>query len=194
MRLKYVVFGFLFITSAYCLLPSASRAQTNKYSNTVNTNAPSMIRELLPTPSPTPQANSNTCKRSGCSGQLCVSADSPEFSTTCEMRPEYLCYQQATCEAQADGSCGFTETAELQACLAQSKKPLPSGPEPREIIPTPQPEPISFPRGQKMNMRDYSQLFYTLRKRSHNRQHDFNNDGVVNIKDFSIMNRTLQIR
>jgi hypothetical protein len=38
--------------------------------------------------------------------------------TTCEFRPEYACYRDATCERQADGTCGWTETPELTACLA----------------------------------------------------------------------------
>jgi hypothetical protein len=54
------------------------------------------------------------CKRTGCSGQICADRD---MFTTCEWRPEYACYQQATCERQADGSCGFTQTPALQACL-----------------------------------------------------------------------------
>ena len=33
--------------------------------------------------------------------------------TTCEYRPEYACYQSATCTAQADGQCGWTMTPEL---------------------------------------------------------------------------------
>lgn len=54
------------------------------------------------------------CVVSGCSSQIC--ADQPMFST-CEFRPEYACYQSATCEPQADGTCGWTATPELQACL-----------------------------------------------------------------------------
>ncbi len=56
-----------------------------------------------------------TCMKTGCSGQIC--SDEQRFST-CEFRPEYACYQAATCEVQADGECGFTQTAELSTCLA----------------------------------------------------------------------------
>ena len=56
-----------------------------------------------------------TCVVSGCSSQIC--ADEPRIST-CEFRPEYACYASATCEVQADGECGWTQTSELQACLA----------------------------------------------------------------------------
>jgi hypothetical protein len=55
------------------------------------------------------------CVRTGCSGHVC--ADQHRY-TTCEFRPEYACYQQATCERQADGACGFTQTPALSACLA----------------------------------------------------------------------------
>jgi hypothetical protein len=55
------------------------------------------------------------CKRTGCSGQLCSDRD---VGTTCEFKPEYACYQKATCARQADGACGFTVTAELKECLS----------------------------------------------------------------------------
>lgn len=60
----------------------------------------------------------NGCAVAGCSGTLCVSADEAgDIVTTCEYRPEYACYKEASCEPQADGKCGWTETAELRACL-----------------------------------------------------------------------------
>lgn len=55
------------------------------------------------------------CFRTGCSGQVCADED---VVTTCEWRDEYACYAEATCERQADGACGWTETPELAACLA----------------------------------------------------------------------------
>jgi len=58
------------------------------------------------------------CVAGGCSGQIC--ADESVVST-CEWRPEYACYKSATCERQADGKCGWTKTAELEACLASAK-------------------------------------------------------------------------
>lgn len=58
------------------------------------------------------------CVRGGCSGQLCVSAAEAEgMVTTCEYRAEYACYNTAKCEVQSDGACGWTQTAELKACL-----------------------------------------------------------------------------
>ena len=61
----------------------------------------------------------NGCAIAGCSGQLCVSADSAaNIVTTCEFRAEYACYKEASCEPQADGTCGWTQTQELTQCLA----------------------------------------------------------------------------
>ncbi|MBI2612768.1 hypothetical protein HYW59_03070 [Candidatus Kaiserbacteria bacterium] len=61
----------------------------------------------------------NGCAVAGCSGQLCVSAEEAgDIVTTCEYRAEYVCYKEASCEPQTDGTCGWTQTAELKACLA----------------------------------------------------------------------------
>ncbi len=61
----------------------------------------------------------NGCAVAGCSGQLCVSAEEAgDIVTTCEYRAEYACYKEASCEPQADGKCGWTQTPELQRCLA----------------------------------------------------------------------------
>ena len=63
-------------------------------------------------------AQSAGCFVGGCSSQIC--SDQEGVISTCEWRPEYACYQQATCERQADGACGWTQDAELQACLANN--------------------------------------------------------------------------
>ncbi|PIR84076.1 hypothetical protein COU18_01590 [Candidatus Kaiserbacteria bacterium CG10_big_fil_rev_8_21_14_0_10_51_14] len=61
----------------------------------------------------------NGCAVAGCSGQLCVSADEAgDIVTTCEYRAEYACYKEAYCGPQADGTCGWSQTPELQRCLA----------------------------------------------------------------------------
>ena len=76
-----------------------------------------------PTPPPTsgsaepPAAVDGACIKTGCSGTICADAGK-DVITTCEMKPEYACYQQATCEKQPDGACGWTPSAELTACLA----------------------------------------------------------------------------
>ncbi len=76
-----------------------------------------------PPPPPPPPIDfglqANGCAVAGCSGQLCVSADEAgDIVTTCEYRAEYGCYSEAVCEPQSDGQCGWTESAELNSCLA----------------------------------------------------------------------------
>lgn len=76
------------------------------------------VNERQTAPSPDGMTFSG-CAVAGCSGQLCVSAEEAgEIITTCEYRAEYACYQEASCEPQADGKCGWTQTPELQRCLA----------------------------------------------------------------------------
>jgi hypothetical protein len=61
----------------------------------------------------------NGCAVAGCSGELCVSADEAEnIVSTCIYKPEYTCYREASCEPQADDTCGWTMTPELTQCLA----------------------------------------------------------------------------
>ena len=84
------------------------------------------------TPAPTPPPGDDTgaagggaaggtrpadCVKGGCSGTMCVEHGN-DVVTTCEWKPEYACYQQAECTRQADGTCGWTQSAELTACLA----------------------------------------------------------------------------
>ncbi|HUQ30334.1 MAG TPA: hypothetical protein VM103_02320 [Candidatus Paceibacterota bacterium] len=59
------------------------------------------------------------CGLGGCSAQICTSeAAAPEMVSTCEYRAEYACYKSARCEMQTSGTCGWTRTAALSACLA----------------------------------------------------------------------------
>lgn len=67
------------------------------------------------------------CVIGGCSGQLCLSTEEAAGAvTTCEYSAAYACYKEASCEPQPNGKCGWTETAELTACL-QNPPPLESG-------------------------------------------------------------------
>ena len=76
------------------------------------------VNERQTAPSPD-SITFNGCAVAGCSGQLCVSAEEAgEIVTTCEYRAEYACYKEASCEPQADGKCGWTQTPELKKCLA----------------------------------------------------------------------------
>lgn len=65
----------------------------------------------------THRAPASDCVVTGCSGQVCAAEP---VITTCEWQPQYECYRSATCERQPGGECGWTETPELDACLAGS--------------------------------------------------------------------------
>lgn len=56
------------------------------------------------------------CYVGGCSGEIC--SDKPDVVSNCIYRSEFACYKQAACERQASGSCGWTQTPALKACLA----------------------------------------------------------------------------
>ena len=79
-----------------------------------------------PTPPPAPIDNGNgsvsdgACYVGGCSSHVC--SDNPDVVTTCEWRPEYACYREATCERQTSGECGWTMTPALQACLVNPEE------------------------------------------------------------------------
>jgi eight-cysteine-cluster-containing protein len=72
-----------------------------------------------PAPTPTPEAPGATaaCAATGCSGTVCAPIGQ-EVLTTCEWTSTYDCYKKATCAMQADGKCGWTKSAELDACIA----------------------------------------------------------------------------
>lgn len=56
------------------------------------------------------------CYVAGCSNQVCT--DDLNLTTTCEWHETYACYNNATCERQPDGECGWTRTEEIMACLS----------------------------------------------------------------------------
>ncbi len=55
------------------------------------------------------------CRPTGCSGQICSDED---IASTCEYRSEYACYRNAECKRQSNGSCGWTQSSTLLACLS----------------------------------------------------------------------------
>ena len=59
------------------------------------------------------------CMPAGCSGQVCADAgEAGNIVTDCMFRAEYACYKTAKCERQVNGSCGWTQTSSLRACLS----------------------------------------------------------------------------
>jgi hypothetical protein len=63
----------------------------------------------------------NACFRGGCSGEVCSDRDG--VISACIFKPEFACYAKATCERQPQGTCGFTPSPELSACLSQATQP-----------------------------------------------------------------------
>jgi eight-cysteine-cluster-containing protein len=57
------------------------------------------------------------CRHSGCSGERCLGPEAEDVVTPCVVRPEYACLHHTTCEPQADGFCGFSESASYLACI-----------------------------------------------------------------------------
>lgn len=58
-----------------------------------------------------------TCMVSGCSGEICQSADTPPMVSTCIYKPSYACYKAGRCELQNNGTCGWTQTPQLSQCI-----------------------------------------------------------------------------
>jgi len=81
---------------------------------------------------PSPVVAAAACEKGGCSGTSCAEPGQ-EVLTTCDYKPEYACYQSAQCERQVDGKCGWTQSPDLVACLAN---PPPSA-GPPETPPSP---------------------------------------------------------
>lgn len=66
----------------------------------------------------TAERSTGGCYIGGCSSQLC--SDDDDLASTCEWTDAYACYDTATCERQATGECGWTETPALKQCLADA--------------------------------------------------------------------------
>lgn len=63
--------------------------------------------------------------RETCYNNGCGHCDDVPLITVCDWQPSQACYGQdfATCERQADGACGWTANAELDACLGDNTCP-----------------------------------------------------------------------
>ncbi len=84
--------------------------------DTVTSTTPEVPKDPSPAPEP---PTKDACMVGGCSGQLCGEISEMEgLVSTCEFRAEYACYKQSRCERQTTGKCGWSQTKELMACLA----------------------------------------------------------------------------
>lgn len=100
-------FAIALITLAACEKPKATETPTTQSPDGATTTPDATAGDAT--------AGAGECKPTGCSGIVC---SDEEVMTTCEYRPEYACYKTATCARQDDGACGWTKSAELDACLA----------------------------------------------------------------------------
>ncbi len=78
------------------------------------TSATIIVKKNIP-----PTATQGACYVGGCSSEVC--SDQKGIVSTCIYREEYACYKTATCERQASGNCGWTETPALSACISNAK-------------------------------------------------------------------------
>jgi eight-cysteine-cluster-containing protein len=67
---------------------------------------------------PEPEPEPEQCKVAGCSSEMCVPPDGPDFSI-CIFQPWYACLELTECGNFGDeGACGWQPTPEYLACLA----------------------------------------------------------------------------
>jgi hypothetical protein len=65
-----------------------------------------------------PPAARDGCFIGGCSDEVC--SDRSDVASPCIWRARYACYRDAICERQASGSCDWTASQALSACLAHA--------------------------------------------------------------------------
>ena len=63
-------------------------------------------------------ATLGSCYVGGCSSEVC--SDRKDVASNCMYREVFACYKTAKCERQISGTCGWTETATLKACISLS--------------------------------------------------------------------------
>lgn len=112
-------FALALFTLAACEKPPATETPTTATPDTGDASATTPDATAGDATAGDATAGGAECKPTGCSGIVC---SDEEVMTTCEYRPEYACYKTATCTRQDDGACGWTKTADLDACLANPPK------------------------------------------------------------------------
>jgi len=65
---------------------------------------------------PTSARVEDGCHLGGCGAELC--SDRPGLVSPCIWFDALVCYRDAICARQQNGTCGWTPTPELQVCLA----------------------------------------------------------------------------
>ena len=74
------------------------------------------ISDLPTIPEQDRVAVKDDCFIGGCNGEFC---EEEPVGGLCLFYPSVVCYDEAftTCERQANGQCGWTETSEFESCL-----------------------------------------------------------------------------
>lgn len=68
-----------------------------------------------------PAQKQKKCVATGCNGEICADAADPPRVSLCLYKDEYACYKTAACAVQADGACGWTQTAQLKMCVSAAR-------------------------------------------------------------------------
>ena len=59
--------------------------------------------------------------KAGCSSQICTAEEKAHgIITTCEYKPEYECYQKATCGC-GEGRCVWEDEGEVNKCVKEKQ-------------------------------------------------------------------------
>ena len=109
---KYDIIGGFFIIDSVSI--EEIIVENDEENGEVNVTPPAPTSTTPPVVTP-PVAGK--CYVGGCSSELC--SDQPGMVSTCIYKEEFACYKTATCERQTSGQCGWTQTTELNACLAR---------------------------------------------------------------------------
>lgn len=62
------------------------------------------------------------CVVDGCNSEVCHEEGDGRGASECVALPIYACYDNAICERQTFGTCGWTQTQELKECLGKALK------------------------------------------------------------------------
>lgn len=63
---------------------------------------------------------SGGCQIGGCSNEICAEGNE-KISSDCSWQESYACFDSAVCDRQSNGTCGWTQTEELSACLSSAE-------------------------------------------------------------------------
>ena len=92
-----------------------SATPSGQADTSLDTAAPTASSSAMAQPPATPR-----CFVGGCNGEIC--SDKAAQPGICDRPRGVDCYHGEKCEAQGDGTCGWSMSAALKKCLADAKK------------------------------------------------------------------------